>query len=143
MTETASAGDAHGAARLGLSAGQIVTEFGYDDDVDHGLREAIEDIIGSDLMEEDSDEVVDAVVLWWRDGDGDLADMLVDTLGTLTTGGTIWLLTPKVGRAGHLDPSEAEEAAPAVGLHATSTISVCEDWAATRLVQPKGMRRSS
>ena len=129
------------ADKFGLGAGQFVQEFGYDSDVDHDLRESIEDAVGSDLLDEDADDVVDAVLLWWRDGDGDLADTLVDTLGTLAEGGTIWLLTLKAGRDGHIDASDIEEAAPSVGLHVTRTMSVGRDWSATRLVQPKGMRR--
>lgn len=127
--------------RLGLTAGQVVQEFGYDSDVDQDLREAVEAVTGSELLDEDADEVVDAVILWWRDGDGDLVDTLVDTLGALAEGGTIWLFTPKVGRDGHVDASDVEEAAPSVGLHATTTMSVGDDWAATRLLQPKGNRK--
>ena len=52
------------AARLGLSAGNTVGESGYDDDVDHDLRDAIADLIDSDLLDEDADEVLDAVLLW-------------------------------------------------------------------------------
>ena len=33
-----------------------------------------------DFVDEDTDEVVDVVLLWWRDGDGDLVDTLVDAL---------------------------------------------------------------
>lgn len=136
------AGEESQASGLGFSAGQIVQEFGYDADVDQDLRELIEDEIGADLLDEDADEVVDAVILWWRDGDGDLADTLVDTLGTLTSGGTVWLLTPKTGRPGYFDAFEVEEAAPAVGMNITRSVSACKDWTATRLVQPKGTRRA-
>ena len=37
----------------------------------------------------------DAVLLWWRDGDGDLGDALVDMVGVLDDGGFVVLLTPK------------------------------------------------
>ena len=53
------------AAQLNLKDGDYVQEFGYDDDVDADLRERIEDAIGSELFDEDAQEVVDAVVLWW------------------------------------------------------------------------------
>lgn len=142
MTGTANVAGGDRVKKLGLTPGQVVQEFGYDSDVDHALRDAIEEITGSDLLDEDADEVVDVVLLWWRDGDGDLVDMLVDTLATLTSGGTVWLLAPKVGREGHIDPAEVEEAAPSVGLHATNTASIGDDWSAMRLVQPKGSRRS-
>ena len=66
------------AARLGFQPGQVVQEIGYDDDVDQELREAIEDVIGQELVDEDYDDVADVVVLWFRDEDGDLTDALVD-----------------------------------------------------------------
>lgn len=128
------------AGRLGFQSGQVVQEFGYDDDVDHGLRESVEDLVGAELVDEDSDEVVDAVLLWWRAEDGDLVDALVDVLGALAEGGAIWLLSPKAGRPGHIEPSDVEEAAPTAGLHATKTVSVGRDWSGTRLVTPRGRR---
>jgi hypothetical protein len=136
-----SAADQSMAGRLGLRPGQVVQEFGYDDDVDDELRVAIEDLTGNELVDEDAQEVVDASIHWWRDGDGDLVDSLVDGLPNLAEGGVIWLLTPKSGRPGHLEPSEIEEAAPIAGLHATSTISACRDWTGTRLATPRSGRR--
>ena len=73
------------------------------------------------MVDEDTDEVVDVVVLWWRDGDGDLVDALIDAIGPLADNGVIWLLTPKTGRGGHVEPSEIAEAAPTAGLSQTST----------------------
>ena len=133
---SATAGAAAGqnvAAKLGFKPGQVVQEFGYDDDVDHDLREAIEDVTGSELLDEDADDVVDAVLLWWREDDGDLVDALVDALTVLVEGGQVWLLTPKAGRAGHVEPSDIEEAAQTAGLHPTSSVSASRDWAGTRL----------
>src|SRR4051794_37826435 len=66
------------AERLGLKPGMIVMESGYDDDVDDELRDGIAEVIGEEMVDEDTDEVVDVVLLWYRDGDGDLADVLVD-----------------------------------------------------------------
>ena len=66
-------------------------------------------------------DVVDGVLLWWRDDDGDLVDALVDSLTDLAEGGIIWLLTPKVGRSGYVDPADVAEAAPVAGLATTST----------------------
>ena len=122
-----------GAARLGFSAGQVVQEFGYGDDVDDDLRAGIEAVIGSELVDEDYDDVTDGVVLWWRDDDGDLTDALVDVRTALDEGGLIWLLTRKPGRSGHVDHGEIEEAATTAGLHATSTLAIAPDWSATRL----------
>jgi len=136
-----SAADQSMAGRLGLKPGQVVQEFGYDDDVDTDLRTAVEQLIGSDLVDEEVQEVVDAALFWWRDGDGDLVDALVDALPNLADGGVIWLLTPKSGRSGHVEPSDIEDSAPTAGLHATSTISACRDWTGTRLATPKAGRR--
>jgi len=136
-----SAADQSMAGRLGLKPGQVVQEFGYDDDVDTDLRTAVEQLIGSDLVDEEVQEVVDAALFWWRDGDGDLVDALVDALPNLADGGVIWLLTPKSGRPGHVEPSDIEDSAPTAGLHATSTISACRDWTGTRLATPKAGRR--
>jgi hypothetical protein len=117
----------------------VVMEMGYDDDVDEDLRDALMDRVG-DLVDEDTDEVVDVVLLWWRDEDGDLVDTLVDALGPLADNGVIWLLTPKAGRDGHVEPSDITESAPTAGLAQTSTISAGVDWSAARLVAPKAAR---
>ena len=103
------------AERLGIKPGQVVQEIGYDDDCDEQLRDAITKVDGVELVDEDYDDVVDVVLLWWRDGDGDLVDALVDALTPLADGGYIWLLTPKAGRAGHVEPSDIGEAAPTAG----------------------------
>jgi Protein of unknown function (DUF3052) len=125
------------AARLGFQPGQVVQEIGYDDDVDQELREAIEEITGQDLVDEDYDDVADAVVLWFRDEDGDLTDALVDAIGLLEDGGIIWLMTPKTGRDGYVEPSDISEAAQTAGLSQTKSVSVAKDWAGARMVAPK------
>ncbi|MCA6091603.1 DUF3052 domain-containing protein [Streptomyces cinnamoneus] len=125
------------AARLGFQPGQVVQEIGYDDDVDQELREAIEEITGQDLVDEDYDDVADAVVLWFRDEDGDLTDALVDAIGLLEDGGIIWLMVPKTGRDGYIEPSDISEAAQTAGLSQTKSISVAKDWTGARLVAPK------
>jgi len=136
-----SAADQSMAGRLGLRPGQVVQEFGYDGDVDDELRLAIEDLTGNELVDEDVQDVVDVAVYWWRDGDGDLVDSLMDALTNLAEGGVVWLFTPKSGRPGHVEPSDIEESAPTAGLHATTTISACRDWTGTRLATPRGGRR--
>ncbi len=136
-----SAADRSIAGRLGLRPGQVVQEFGYDDDVDDELRTSVEALTGNELADEDVQDVVDAAIYWWRDEDGDLVDSLMDALTNLAEGGVIWLLTPKSGRPGHVEPSEIEEAAPTAGLHATSTLSACRDWTGTRLATPRAGRR--
>jgi len=126
---------------LGLNKGQAVMEIGLDSDCDDGIRDAFSAAIGDDLIDEDSDEIVEAVLLWWRDEDGDLVDGLMDALGPLADNGVIWLLTPKSGRDGHIDPADISEAAPTAGLQPTRTISASRDWQGTRLVAPKSGRR--
>ena len=90
------------ATKLGLQPGQVVQELGYDDDCDHDLRSAVAELVGSELVGEEHDDYVDAVLLWWREDDGDLVDALVDSLTSLGSGGVVWLLTPKAGRDGHV-----------------------------------------
>lgn len=136
-----SAAGASNASRMGFRAGQLVQEFGYDDDVDAELREQIEELTGNELVDEDAHEVVDIVLLWWREDDGDLVDALVDASTDLADGGAVWLLTPKAGRDGHVEPSDIEESAPTAGLHAMSTVSACQDWSGTKLGSPRGSRR--
>ncbi|KQY51692.1 MULTISPECIES: DUF3052 domain-containing protein [unclassified Nocardioides] len=125
------------AERLGLKPGLVIQELGWDNDTDDDLRVQIEDCIDADMVDGDYGNVVDSVLLWWRDDDGDLVDALVDSLTDLVGGGVIWLLTPKVGRPGAVDPSDIAEAAPIAGLSQTTTATVSKDWAATRLVAPK------
>ena len=126
--------------RLGFKPGMVVQELGWDEDVDDEVRIQIEDTIDADLVDGDYGNVVDSVLLWWRDDDGDLVDALVDALTDLVGGGAIWLLTPKVGRPNAVDPADVAEAAPVAGLATTTTASVGKDWSATRLVAPKTPR---
>jgi len=141
---SATAGQAHDqrdlADRLGIKPGHVVQEIGYDDDCDEDLRDSVVALDGAELVDEDYDDVVDGVMLWWRDGDGDLVDALVDALTPLADGGYILLLTPKTGRGGHVEPSEIGEAAPTAGLSQTSTVSAGRDWSGTRLVAPRARR---
>ena len=139
---SATAGQAQSslAERLGIKPSQVVQEIGYDDDCDEELRSSIESVSGNELVDEGYDDVVDVVVLWWRDDDGDLFDALSDALTTLAGGGHIWLLTPKAGRDGHVEPSDIGEAAQTAGLSQTSSISAAREWSGTRLVTPKSRR---
>ena len=125
---------------LGLSRGLVVQELGWDEDVDDEVRIMVEDAIDGELIEE-AMEAVDLVLLWWRDEDGDLVDGLVDALTDLTDSGYIWLMTPKVGRNGYVDAADLAEAAVTAGLSLTNSVQVSSDWAATKLVRPKGTRR--
>lgn len=129
------------ATRMGLRRGQTVQEFGYDEDVDHELRDDIEAVTGAEMLDVDADDVVDVVVLWWRDDDGDLTDAVMDVLSALDDQGELWLLVPKAGTEGHIEASDIDDAAATAGLHVTSTLSVGQGWTACRLVAPKGQRK--
>ncbi|MDG3011890.1 DUF3052 domain-containing protein [Rhodococcus sp. D2-41] len=124
------------AETLGITNEMVVQELGWDEDTDDDLRAAVEDVIGGEMVDADSDEVVDVVLLWWRDGDGDLVDELMDAIGPLADEGFVWVLSPKTGLPGHVEPSEIAESAPTAGLTQTSAAKL-GDWIGSRLVQPK------
>ena len=98
--------------RLGIQKDQVVQELGWDEDIDDDIRADIEDACGGELLDEDADEVIDVVLLWWRDDDGDLVDRLMDAITPLADDGVIWVLTPKTGKPGHVMPAEIAESAP-------------------------------
>ncbi|MGH8794317.1 MAG: DUF3052 domain-containing protein, partial [Stackebrandtia sp.] len=112
---SATAGSADGVQtivdRLGVKSDDVVMEIGFDSDIDSALREAVVGCVG-ELHDEDTDEVVDVVLLWWREDDGDLVDVLMDARSPMSEDGVVWLLTPKPGREGHIEPAEVAEAAP-------------------------------
>ncbi len=121
--------------RLGITQDQLILEVGFDEsDCDQIIRDAITAKTGNKFLDATSQEVVDAVILWWRDGDGDLVDELVDALTYLTEDGPIWLFTPKVGRPGYVESSDIQDAAPTAGMSQTTSFSACADWSATRLI---------
>lgn len=132
---------ANPAGKLGLQAGLVVQELGYDDDADEALRSAIEELTAHELVDEDYEDVADVVLLWWREPDGDLVDALVDALTSLADGGVVWLLTPKSGREGYVEPSDIGEAAPTAGLSPTTTVNAAADWIGTRLAAPRARQK--
>ena len=126
---------------MGLAKDDLVLEVGHDSDCDSTLRDQLMAITGTTFLEGSTSEVVDAVIIWWREGDGDLVDELMDALTYLSETGPIWVLTPKIGRDGHVEPSDIQDAAPIAGLSVTSTIALAKDWTATRLVARKAGKR--
>ena len=126
---------------MGFKEGDLVLEVGRAGGCDEGLRKQITSITKTDFVDSDAHEVVDGVIIWWRDGDGDLVDELMDALTYLSETGPIWVLTPKVGRDGHVEPSDIQDAAPTAGLSQTSSLSIATDWSATRLVARKAGKR--
>lgn len=133
--EGASAIDTPALARFGLKAGAVIQEFGYDDDADESLREAIQAITSEDLVGEDYGDVVDGALVWFREDDEDLADLLMDVQTLLDDGATVLLLTPKAGQSGHVEPRDIEEASSLAGMHATSSVVVGDTWVATHLAE--------
>ena len=126
---------------MGFKEGDLILEVGRTSECDEYLREQILAITQSQFVDSDAHEVVDGVIIWWRDGDGDLVDELMDALTYLSESGPIWVLSPKVGRAGHVEPGEIQDAAPTAGLTQTSSFSIATDWSATRLVARKSTKR--
>ena len=127
-------------SRMGFEKGQLILEVGHDSDCDENLRKEIANLTGTKIIENETNEVVDAVVLWFREDDGDLTDELVDALAYLSETGPIWVLTPKVGRDGHVEPSDIQDAANTAGLSQTSTIAVAPNWTATKIVHRKAKK---
>jgi hypothetical protein len=127
--------------RMGFAQGELVLEVGYGADCDAALRSEIMKITETKFLEGSTNEVIDAVLLWFRDDDGDLVDELMDAMAYLSETGSIWVLTPKVGRDGHVEPSDIQDAAPTCGLSQTSSLAVAADWTATRLVARKVGKR--
>lgn len=125
--------------RLGLQSDMIVQELGWDEDCDSSLSEAVEDFIGEELVDFDTDELVDAVLLWFREEDGDLVDALVDSGRSLSEEGIVWLLTPGAGKPGTIAPGEINEAAQLSGMVST-TSERFGGWQGTRLV-PQGGKK--
>jgi hypothetical protein len=140
--DTVVAADSPGyALKLGIEKNQVVQELGWDEDSDDDIRLDIEEVAGSELLDEDADDVVDVVLLWWRDDDGDLVDRLMDAITPLAEDGVIWVVTPKTGQPGHVLPAEIAESAPTAGLMQTSSANL-GDWIASRLVQPKSKAKT-
>jgi hypothetical protein len=125
---------------LNLAPGLVVQELGWDADVDEDLRSGVMDAVDGDLVEE-TDDAVDVVLLWWRSEDGDVVDGLFDALRDLSSSGVLWLLTPRVGKPGHVAQADLQEGAVTAGLALTSSVSVSKYWSCHKLVRPKGVRR--
>ncbi|HRW20039.1 MAG TPA: DUF3052 domain-containing protein [Dermatophilaceae bacterium] len=141
MDGPAQAGAPAALARLGVTAGQVVQELGWDDDTDEELRSAIEGVSGTPLEDEGYGDGADVVLLWHRAEDGDLVDTLVDALTNLVDRGLLLLATPRAGQDGHVEPSDIEDAALSAGLHVAGGANLSRSWALARLVAPRGQRR--
>lgn len=122
-------------ADLGFTSGQVVQEFGWDEDVDDAIREAIEDATGEELVDEYYGDVSDGSLIWWHDDDGDLddlADLIVDAQTNLDDGGVLWVFCPKTGLDGFVPAADVQDAARTAGVVAT-TVTAMGDWSGVRL----------
>lgn len=115
------------AKTLGIEEDFLVQEIGWDTDSDSTISEAIEEKIGEPLLDEDTDEICDVVLLWFREGDDDLVDVLVDASRNLGDGGRIWLLTPGANKTNGVHPGDISESAQLAGLVQTKAEKV-GDW---------------
>ncbi|MGD7002835.1 DUF3052 domain-containing protein [Corynebacterium halotolerans] len=127
------------AQRLGITSAEAVQEVGWDSDCDSAISESIEDALGEELLDEDTDEICDTVLLWWREDDGDLVDGLVDAVRPLAENGRIWLLTPGAGSTGTIEPGVIAESAQLAGLVQTKADRL-GNWQGSCLVQ-RGTKR--
>lgn len=126
----------HYIGELELAVGDVIQELGWDEDIDFEFRNGLEDALGEEFLTEEDQEPVDAVLLWWRDDDGDIAeltDALVDATTNLDDNAPIWLLIPRASQPGHVSPMDVSESCHIAGLRTTITAGVSEDWLATRI----------
>ena len=114
------------AVSLGFASDAIVQEFYVDDDVDQGVRDAIEGETGQPLVDVEYADVV---------------DVLVDAMSNLDDGGLNWVLIPKPGRPNSVRVGDVEEAAEIAGLHATTSTALGQNWAGVRLTARPRSRR--
>lgn len=135
------AGNGGALAKLGFASGQVIQELGWDDDVDEVFRGEVEQVLGTHLEDEGYAAGADGVLLWFREEDGDLVDTLVDALTNLVDRGFVVLCTPRSSRAGHVEPSDIEDAAMTAGLHPSGAVNASRTWSVLRLVAPRGQRR--
>lgn len=128
------------AQRLGIQRGNVVQEVGWDEDCDSAISESIEDFLDEELLDEETDDICDVVLLWWREEDGDLVDGLVDAVCPLAENGRVWLLTPGAGRPGTIDPGVIAESAQLSGLVQTKAERLGQ-WQGSCLVQRGSTRK--
>ncbi|MEU2504032.1 DUF3052 family protein [Streptomyces sp. NPDC007863] len=123
------------AETMGLTAGQAVREFGADDDTDDAIRDDIRLVTGRELLDDASEEAADAVLWWWREGDGDLTSELRYEAGPLAENGSIWVLTPRQGKPGHVPAPEMAELAVDAGLRVRA-VTPLGGWTGHHLYRP-------
>lgn len=122
------------ADELGIEPGMVVQGRNWGQDSARlltGLRTAVTERSGGELLDESADEVVDVVLLCWRTGDGDLVDALMDAMGNLAEDGAIWVLSPHGGQD---EADELAESVPTAGLaRIVNVVTLDNGWSATRV----------
>ncbi|MGW5001224.1 DUF3052 family protein [Streptomyces hydrogenans] len=126
------------AERMGLLTGQTVVEIGRDDDTDPAIRDDSRRVTGDAPLDEGSGVRADAVLYWWREGDGDLASELTEAVEALSGRGPVWLLTPKPRHPGHTPAPDVVEAAEDADLHHTAEADLGA-WTGHRLARRPGV----
>ena len=76
--------------KLGFTLGMVVQERGWDEDTDDDPVSPSRTPSTPEMLDEDSDDVADVVVLWWRDDDGDLVDGPDQRDSPLADDGFVW-----------------------------------------------------
>lgn len=131
------------ADELGIEPGMVVQGRNWGRDTARflgGLRAAVTERSGGDLLDESADEIVDVVLLCWRAGDGDLVDALMDAAGNLADCGVIWVLIPHRSQGGHDEAEELAESVPTAGLVQAASVGLGDGWSATGLTWPSWRR---
>ena len=121
-----------------FESGQLIQEFGFDDDVDMELRSTIEETTGEELEDEDYRGSADGAIAWWRSDDGDtddLADLLVDCrAGFADEDAYIWLIVPDPSQPLTVPVEDIDGAARTAGLMVTTTRYLPTGWTAFQIV---------
>lgn len=119
---------------FGFKKGDVIQEFGYDDDVDFDLRDALVAVVQTELEDEDYRGIADGILAWWRNDDGDvddLSDYLMDCAESFTQGaGMIWLMVPESRSEFAVSASDVDEAAKAAGQSVTTLKYLSDEWTA-------------
>lgn len=136
------------ALKLGFTSGQIVQEIGWPDPEIYSAQEIenirllVEKETGTELLEEDSNEICDGVLLWWTAQDGEAEELgyaLVDAASLLEDKGQVLLVVPAKGQEDYVDPRDIEDAARESALHPSNTLAIGK-WLGCRLIV-SGQRR--
>ncbi|XCB30262.1 DUF3052 domain-containing protein [Arcanobacterium hippocoleae] len=122
---------------FGFKKGDVIQEFGYDDDVDFALREELSQLVATELEDEEYRGIADGVLAWWRSDDGgvdDLSDYLMDCAQSFADGsGVIWLMVPESHSEFAVSATDVNEAAETAGQSVTTSKHLSDSWTAFRV----------